>query len=152
MLDLALHSGEGPVQLGVIARRQGIAVKYLEQIVMRLKKADYIKSVRGPKGGHLLAKLPREINLAEIVSVLEGGLELTDCATHAGACERAENCVTRTIWAEATRAVFEKLEAISLKDLMDRCSSTDCLGDAEPEKTNPDHLKGSQPAGGTGSL
>ena len=53
MLDLAKCYDEGPVRIGEIAKRQGISVKYLEQLIIPLKKANFIRSVRGPKGGHM---------------------------------------------------------------------------------------------------
>ena len=58
MLDMAQHYNEGPIQLGDIAKRQDVSVKYLEQIIISLKKARYIESVRGPKGGHILTRPP----------------------------------------------------------------------------------------------
>ena len=58
MLDMAQHYQDGPIHLANVAKRQGISVKYLEQIIIPLKKANYIQSVRGPKGGHILAKPP----------------------------------------------------------------------------------------------
>ena len=88
MLDLAQHYNEGPVQIGQIAQRQDISVKYLEQLVIPLKKASFIKSVRGPKGGHMLAKGPDEITVGQIVDVLEGGMQLSVCLGDAEICER----------------------------------------------------------------
>ena len=73
MLDMAEHYHDGPIHLVTIAKRQGISVKYLEQIIIPLKKADYIQSVRGPKGGHALARPPEEITVGEIVALLEEG-------------------------------------------------------------------------------
>ena len=73
MLDLAEHYLKGPIHLKAIALQQGISVKYLEQIIIPLKKAKYIQSVRGPKGGHILAKPPSEISIGEIVALLEEG-------------------------------------------------------------------------------
>ena len=73
MLDMAEHYNEGPIQLGVIAKRQNIPVKYLEQIIIPLKKANYVKSVRGNRGGHMLAKPPDAISVGEIVDLMEGG-------------------------------------------------------------------------------
>jgi len=61
MLDLAQHYDEGPIQMNEISKRQNISVKYLEQLIIPLKKANFIKSVRGPKGGHMLARPPEEI-------------------------------------------------------------------------------------------
>lgn len=146
LLDLALHSSEGPVQLGAVARRQGIGVKYLEQIAMRLKKANYLKSVRGPKGGHMLSRPPQEITIAEVVTLLEGGMKLTKCTGDGIECERWERCVTRIIWAEATEAFLQKLQ-INLRDLMDRVAGLDNPENCEDEK---EKLAGElwQPTGG----
>ena len=126
MLDLALHSDEGPVRLGDIAERQCIAVKYLEQIIIPLKKANYVSSVRGPKGGHLLAKPPEEITVGEIVELLEGGLKLTGCVRKPAVCDRSDHCVMRFIWKEATEALSERLDAITLRELMNRSNSEEC--------------------------
>ncbi len=118
MLDLALHANEGPVQLGVVAQRQGIGVKYLEQILISLKKADYVTSVRGAKGGHLLSRLPEETTVGEVVRLLEGSLWLVKCIQYPEECERSEHCVTRIIWKAATDAIHQRLDAITFKDLM----------------------------------
>jgi Rrf2 family transcriptional regulator, iron-sulfur cluster assembly transcription factor len=118
MLDVAQHYQSGPVQLGGIARRQGIPVKYLEQIMIPLKKAGYVSSVRGFRGGYLLARPPEEVTVGEIVVLLEGGLELTACTGFPATCERAETCVVRALWHEATEAMHEKLDAVTLADLV----------------------------------
>jgi Rrf2 family protein len=118
MLDMAEHYQEGPVQLRAIAERQGIPVKYLEQIIIPLKKAGYVKSVRGYKGGHLLAKPPQEITAGEIVALLEGGRRLALCTDDPGLCPRAKTCVTRLLWKEATEGMYEKLSAVTLADLV----------------------------------
>jgi Rrf2 family protein len=118
LLELAQHYEEGPVNLTNIARRQGISVKYLEQIIIPLKKALFVKSVRGPKGGHVLAKPPAEITVGEIVALLEDGASLTECSDNAGVCERADSCLTRQVWKEAAQAMFDKLGATTLADLV----------------------------------
>ena len=120
MLDMAQHYQQGPLHLAEVARRQGISVKYLEQIIIPLKKAHYITSVRGPKGGHLLAKPPEEITVGEIVALLEQGAELVDCVGRADVCQRSPDCTTRLIWQEAAQAMFDKLNTISLADLVKR--------------------------------
>ena len=120
LLDMAQHYNQGPVQLGDIAKRQNISVKYLEQIIITLKKAHYVESVRGPKGGHLLAKPPEQITVAEIVALLEEGTSLVECTEHAEVCERAPRCPTRLIWQEAAQAMFDRLKAITLADLVER--------------------------------
>ena len=123
MLDMAQNYQDGPLHLTSIANRQGISVKYLEQIIIPLKRAHYIKSVRGPKGGHLLAKPPELITVGEIVALLEEGASLVECVEHAELCERSQDCPTRLIWQEAAQAMFDKLKTITLADLSvtDRC-------------------------------
>jgi Rrf2 family iron-sulfur cluster assembly transcriptional regulator len=117
MLDLAEHSNEGPIQLGEIAKRQNISLKYLEQLIIPLKRASLIKSVRGPKGGHILAKSPKEIKMGEIVNVLERGIDLTACTLDPDACARSKSCKTRRLWDMATRAMVEKLNSIALSEV-----------------------------------
>lgn len=120
LLDMAQHYEQGPIQLGEIAKRQEISVKYLEQIIIPLKKANYVLSVRGPKGGHFLAKPPEEITLGEIVALLEEGPNLVECSEHAEVCRRSNICPTRLIWKEVAQAMFDKLATITLADLAER--------------------------------
>jgi len=118
MLELALHYGEGPVRIADIAQRQDISVKYLEQIIIPLKEAKLIKSVRGPKGGHMLAKPPGKINVSVIVKVLEGGIDMTECVGNPGICERSGDCAARSVWKAATKALDDKLKSITLSDMI----------------------------------
>ena len=120
MLDLAQHYHEGPLQLGDIAKRQEVSVKYLEQIIIPLKKAHYIESVRGSKGGHFLTKPPEEITVGEIVAILEEGTSLVECVADPTVCERADICPTRLLWKEVSEAMFDRLEAVTLADLVER--------------------------------
>ena len=119
LLDMAAHYHDGPIRLLIMAQRQGISVKYLEQIIIPLKKARYVKSVRGPKGGHALAKPPEEITVGEIVALLEG-ISLVECSHDETVCRRAQICPTRQVWREAARAMFAKLESITLADLLEK--------------------------------
>jgi len=120
MLELARHYREGPLQLGDIAKRQDVSVKYLEQIIIPLKKAHYIESVRGRKGGHVLTRPPEEITVGEIVALLEESSGLVECAQDTTVCERADTCPTRLLWKDAYEAMFDRLEAITLADLVKR--------------------------------
>lgn len=120
MLDLAQHYKKGPVQIGDIAKRQDISVKYLEQLVIPLKKAKYIKSVRGPKGGHMLAKPPNKVTVGEIVKLLEGGINLTKCIENPDVCDRLDICLTRGIWEVATQAMYRELNSLTLADVLER--------------------------------
>ena len=72
LVELALASGHGPVSAALIAKRQDLSVAYLEQLLHRLKKQALVKSVRGPRGGYVLAKAAQHITMAEVVHILEG--------------------------------------------------------------------------------
>ena len=119
MADIAKHYDEGPVQIGSIAKRQDVSVKYLEQLIIPLKKSGLIKSVRGSKGGHMLSKPPGEITIGEIVKVLEeGGIELTVCIQEPDSCERSDTCLTRKVWEEASTAMYDILYSKYLTDII----------------------------------
>jgi len=118
ILDMAQHYNGQPIQLGEISKRQNVSLKYLEQIIRPLKKANLIKSFRGSKGGHMLNKSPQEITVGEVVALLEGGSSLIQCAQDPDACDRVENCVTRYLWIEASNAIFERLSTITFADLI----------------------------------
>ena len=118
ILEMAQNYGQGAIQLGEIAKRQNISLKYLEQIIRPLKKADYIKSFRGAKGGHILSKPPEEITVGEIVAVLEGGDTLIHCDKGPEDCESVNTCLTRYLWMEAATAMFQRLSAITFADLI----------------------------------
>jgi Rrf2 family protein len=118
MVDLAQHYDEGPVSINDIARRQDISPKYLEQLIIPLKKKKHIKSVRGPKGGHMLARPPEEITVGEIVRTLEGETGLVHCIENPASCNRVAFCPTYDIWKSATEAMFNKLNGITLFEIV----------------------------------
>lgn len=118
ILDMAQHQRKTPIQLGEIARRQNISLKYLEQIIRPLKRAQYIKSFRGSKGGHMLNKPPEQITVGEVVALLEGGSVLTHCSKNPKICSRSERCLTRYLWIEASDALFARLNQITFADLL----------------------------------
>jgi Rrf2 family iron-sulfur cluster assembly transcriptional regulator len=118
ILDMAQHYGQGAIQLGEIANRQNISLKYLEQIIRPLKKARYVKSFRGAKGGHMLTRPPEEITVGEVVAVLEGGKTLVRCQNDPEKCDRVNSCLTRYLWMEAADAMYQRLSSITFADLM----------------------------------
>ena len=118
LVDLARHNGQGPVQIGEISKRQDISVKYLEQLIRPLKQASMVTSVRGPKGGHMLAKNPEDISLGQIVRLFEGQSELVECISNPDQCHMSDDCQVRLAWKEATRVLYEKLDSTTISDLM----------------------------------
>ena len=119
MLDLAAHHDQGPTPLREIAKRQDLSVKYLEQLIIPLKAAGYIRSVRGAKGGYTLARKPDKISVGQIIKVLEGGLSLVDCVEDPRVCEREKNCPTRDIWLRMSERLMEELSSLTLSDVLD---------------------------------
>ncbi|MBG0775660.1 MAG: RrF2 family transcriptional regulator [Desulfovibrionaceae bacterium] len=119
LLDIALNSDEGPVRVKDIARRQDISPKYLEKLVHELKAAGFLRSKRGPTGGHRLSRPAAEITVGDIVRALEGEdtSRLLDCGRGEGRCERRAVCLCRTIWSRASAVMYDHLRSVTLADL-----------------------------------
>ena len=117
-LDIAQHCDNGLVRIQDIAERQGVSVKYLEKLIRSLKQAGFIKSKRGPRGGHALARPASEIPMGEVVRVLEGDDSLVECRAGSDDCERIEVCLTRRLWREAADAMYARLNSFTLADML----------------------------------
>lgn len=120
IIELAEHNGEAPLQTKVIAGSQDISVKYLEQLMTILRSAGFVRSIRGSKGGYMLAKSPNQIRLSDVFDCLEGHVTTVECVEDRSFCERAEDCVARQVWAEVQQAIKNVLQSITLQDLVDR--------------------------------
>lgn len=121
MYDLALHYGKGAISLKSVAQRQGISEHYLEQLMGTLRKAGYVKSVRGAQGGYALTKNPAEISVGDIIRIMEGPIAPVDCLLADDAsstfCERVDICVTRGVWAKVRDSINSVIDSITLADL-----------------------------------
>jgi len=121
ILELAGNRSKGPLQLKIIAQRQDISVKYLEQLVAILKSAGFVRSVRGSKGGYILAKAPNQIKLSDVFNALEGSSAVAvECLENKNYCARAADCMARQLWAQVQDAIETVLQSITLQDLIDR--------------------------------
>ncbi len=119
MQDLAQNYDKGPVRISEIAKRQDISVKYLEQLIIPLKQGNLIKSIRGPKGGHMLARPPDQITVGQIVRAVEGAIELVGCIENPDECERSGSCMTRGVWEDASKAMYEILDSMTLSKMLE---------------------------------
>lgn len=110
------HSG------GFTSGRGRGRLKYLEHIARKLKKAGIITSFRGQRGGHRLSKSPDDISIGHIVRILEESVAIIDCAEQnnqvCGACSRAGECLSRWVWTEASRVMFDRLDEITIASLL----------------------------------
>jgi Rrf2 family protein len=127
LLELALAYGAGPLQIKVIAERQNISNKYLEQLIAIIKTAGIVRSIRGPHGGYVLAKPPQDIKLSDIFKALEGPVLTVECVENKNACEYYADCITRRLWIEVNDAILNVLDNKTLQDLVEM---------AEKEKLN----------------
>ncbi|MBL7214905.1 MAG: Rrf2 family transcriptional regulator [Phycisphaerae bacterium] len=123
ILELAMEYGKDPLQIKTIAEREDISNKYLEQLIAMLKAAGLVRSIRGPRGGYLLAKPPAEIKLKEVFVTLEGPMIPAECLDHPEFCPRCMDCATREIWSELQDAINSVLESVTLADLVERSLS-----------------------------
>jgi Rrf2 family protein len=127
ILELAAGQGKGALQIKTIAHRQDISVKYLEQLMAILKSAGFVRSVRGSKGGYILAKPANQIKLSDIFNVLEGSVTTVECLENENYCARVADCLTRQLWAEVQQAVMNVLQSLTLQDLVDRAKDKRAL-------------------------
>lgn len=122
-LDLALSNGGTPVQSKAIAKRQAIPIRFLEQVLLAMKRAGLVDSLRGAQGGYLLSKFPQEISLAEIIEALDGSLTMKP--VHAAGARRTRertkpDRLLGAVWERVRQAELGVLSAVSLKELAER--------------------------------
>lgn len=120
MFELALHYGEEPVSIKTIADKQSISEYYLEQLFAGLRKAQLIQSIRGAQGGYVLSRPPVEITVADILNVLEGPIEISDCIgdEEMVGCSKINYCATRLLWLKISDSVNQVINSITLQDMI----------------------------------
>jgi Rrf2 family protein len=119
VLDIAQHGSDGPVSMSEVSLRQDISLKYLERLVGELQRAGIVKSMRGRVGGHVLALPPERITVGDVVRALEGESADLPCGNNRLACPRSVHCLTRAIWVASDQAMFEKLDSVTVKDILE---------------------------------
>lgn len=119
MLDLAVNNNGEPIRLKDISKRQGISDKYLEQIISILNKAGFVRSIRGPQGGYMLNREPKEYTVGMILRLTEGSLAPVACLDYEpNDCERQNECVTLILWEKLNDAIKSVVDNITLQDLV----------------------------------
>lgn len=120
MLDLARNDGETPRMISDICKSQGLSKKYVSRLIIELRKAGMISSVRGAKGGYKIKRLPRHITLLEIIETMEGPLSIVDCVGCPKKCNKSASCAAREIWGEVNEKIRREFESITLQDVLNR--------------------------------
>ena len=119
ILDLSLHYKEEPVSIPELARRADIPIKFLEQILLELKRGGFVQSRRGKVGGYFLAKAPSKIVLGQVIRFIDGQIEPVACINkdYKG-CRDISCCVFRDIWKKIARQTGNIVDNITFEDLI----------------------------------
>jgi len=118
MIDIARQDTGEWISIKDISERQGISVKYLEQIVTNLNKSGLLKSSRGPQGGYMLAKPSEDYTVGQILRVIEGNFAPVACLeTETNLCERRSICPTLQFWEGLYDVINHYVDSVTLKDL-----------------------------------
>ncbi|AEB12127.1 RrF2 family transcriptional regulator [Marinithermus hydrothermalis] len=118
LVEIGLR-GPGPVPLKDVAEAQEISQHYLEQIAAALRRAGFIRSVRGAKGGYRLARSPENITALEVVEAMEGSLAPVSCLEDPESCWQVGHCSTENLWKRVDAAMREVLGKTTLRDLIE---------------------------------
>lgn len=120
LTDLARNYGKGPLSLTEIAEHLSLSVAYLEQIVPDLRKHGFVESIRGAKGGYVLARPPETIRMSAVIRALEKRIAVMGCATEGTDgpdCNHEEVCTAPLLWLRVRDAITQALDATTLADL-----------------------------------
>ncbi len=119
LIDLAKHVGEGPVHRAAIARRRKIPESYLDHLLAQLRRDGYLRSTRGPGGGHELGRPASEITLLDVLESLEGSLVPMECVNEAPGSAVANLCGQQWVWQEIYQHMRERLAHTTITDLVE---------------------------------
>ena len=120
MADLALFKDNGPTSLTDISLRQNISLAYLEQIFIKLKNKNLVKSVRGAKGGYILETSPEEIRISNIISAVDEEVKMLNCKKESkkGCNNKSTKCITHNLWDQLDQHINNFFEKVKLQDLV----------------------------------
>ncbi len=118
LFDLALHQDEPPRLIRDIAESQHISEKYISRLIIALRRAHMVRSIRGAKGGFQLAMKPEKLTLLDIVEVMEGPISIVDCIFNPKKCGRNDQCAARAIWNTLNSEIREAMRKITLADIL----------------------------------
>lgn len=128
VLDLALHYSNGVVTIHDLAKRTDAPVKFLEQVLLDLKRGGFVESRRGKVGGYLLAKAPSKIKLGDVVRFIDGPIEPIACLEDKySGCKDTYRCVFKEIWIDVTKATAGIIDKINFEDLVKKYRSKNKL-------------------------
>lgn len=116
LLDVVMHQVDGPVTVSQVALRQGISSAYLERLACVLRGQGLLKSVRGAKGGYVLAREASHITVADVIQAVDEKIDATRCQGKSN-CKEGGKCLTHSLWDALNHKVIEFLQGVTLQDL-----------------------------------
>ena len=127
MVDIAANNQNKPTNLTEISLRQGISVSFLEQIFLKLKNNNLVKSSRGPFGGYFLARSPEEIKLSNIIQAVDEKVKTVGCKKESkkGCNGKSFKCVTHDLWYDLETLINNFFEKNTLKDILHKSKKID---------------------------
>ena len=122
MADLASYSNDKPISLTEISLRQNISQSYLEQLFLKLKTKNLVKSIRGSNGGYILDKPASEIKLSHIIFAVDETVKTLNCKKESkkGCNHKTMKCITHNLWDDLEQHINSFFEKIKLEDLIDK--------------------------------
>lgn len=126
ILEIAKSYGEKPIKRKEIVYGQKIPDSYLENILITLKAAGFISTIRGAHGGYQLTRDPNLITILEVANALEGHMTPVPCLD-TETCELIKRCATRPIWSEMYQAMENVLRSYTLQDIIDKEQTADAI-------------------------
>ena len=125
MADLALFKDNGPTSLKDISLRQNISLPYLEQIFIKLRDNNLVKSTRGAKGGYILVKSANEIKISYIIAAVDEEVKMLNCKKDSkkGCNNKSTKCITHNLWDQLDQHINNFFEKVKLQDLVKRNSN-----------------------------
>ena len=120
MADLALFKDKGPTSLTDISLRQNISLAYLEQIFIKLKNKNLVKSIRGAKGGYILDLAPEDIKISNIIAAVDEEVRMLNCKKDSkkGCNNKSSKCITHNLWDQLDQHINNFFEKVKLQDLV----------------------------------
>tara|TARA_B100001093_G_scaffold237027_1_gene227112 strand:+ start:109 stop:528 length:420 start_codon:yes stop_codon:yes gene_type:complete len=120
MADLALFKDKGPTSLSDISLRQNISLAYLEQIFIKLKNKNLVKSIRGARGGYVLENSPEDIKISNIIAAVDEEVKMLNCKKESkkGCNNKSSKCITHNLWDQLDQHINNFFEKIKLQDLV----------------------------------
>ena len=120
MADLAMFRDKGPTSLTDISLRQNISLAYLEQIFIKLKNKNLVKSVRGAKGGYVLEISPEDIKISNIIAAVDEEVKMLNCKKESkrGCNNKSSKCITHNLWDQLDQHINNFFEKVKLQDLV----------------------------------